>query len=345
MSPEVGLLVAALLLLGNAFFVGAEFSLISVRRSTIEPKAAKGSRAATTTLRALENLSHLMAGAQLGITLCSLGLGAVAEPVIAHLLEDPFHSLGVSEQLLHPLSFAIALTLTVFLHVVIGEMVPKNIALAKPERSALLLTPILVSILKILNPVVHLLNWLANMILRLMGVSPRTEVASTYTRDEMADLVLESQKGGLLSDDNRILLSGALSFDTQTVRDIAMPTSEMVTVDKSATYGLVEELAARTGFSRFPVVDKKNQAIGYVHIKDIIKADTEKRETKIDKKYIRKLAGINSSQSIRMTLKIMQRSGAHMALVSKDNHVVGLVTLEDVLEELVGEINAQPVRL
>jgi CBS domain containing-hemolysin-like protein len=340
MSPEIGLLVAGLLLLGNAFFVGAEFSLISVRRSTIEPKAAKGSRSASVTLRALENLSHLMAGAQLGITLCSLGLGAVAEPVIAHILEGPFRELGVSDQLLHPLSFAIALVTTVFLHVVIGEMVPKNIALAKPERSALILAPALVSVLKILNPVVHMLNWMANMILRSAGVRPSTEVASTYTRDEMADLVKESQKEGLLSDDNGTLLSGALSFDNQTVHDIAMPANEMVTIDRTATYGSVEELAARTNFSRFPVADKKNQMVGYVHIKDIIKVDPGKRKDKVDKKYIRKLVDVNGAQSIRMTLKIMQRSGAHMALVHKGKTGVGLVTLEDVLEELVGEISS-----
>lgn len=340
MSPEIGLLVAALLLLGNAFFVGAEFSLISVRRSTIEPKAAKGSRPALITLRALENLSHLMAGAQLGITLCSLGLGAVAEPVIAHLLQDPFHALGVNDNLLHPLSFAIALTLTVFLHVVIGEMVPKNIALAKPERSALILTPLLVSIVKILNPVVHLLNWLANISLRMIGVVPKAEVASTYTRDEMADLVRESQREGLIDDDNGLLLSSALSFDRQTVNDIAIPADKMVTIDKSATYASIEKLAAQTSFSRFPVLDKKGAVTGYVHIKDVIKAEPKQRNSKIDKKYIRNLAEVNAGQSIRMTLKIMQRSGAHIALVSKGKEIIGLVTLEDVLEELVGEINA-----
>lgn len=341
MSPEIALLAAILLLFGNAFFVGAEFSLVSVRRSSIEPRAARGSRRAVTTLRALENVSYLMAGAQLGITLCSLGLGAVAEPAIAHLLEEPFHDLHVSESLLHPVSVAIALTVTVFLHVVIGEMVPKNIALARPERSALLLAPALVFVVKILNPAVLSLNWLANLILQLFSVRARQEVASTYTRDEMADLVKESQKEGLLSKDNESLLSGALAFDAQAVQSIAMPISEMVTVDKSATYASIESLATETGFSRFPVIGKRNRMAGYVHIKDIIKVDSDTRQETINPRHIRKLVSVNGSQSIRMTLKIMQRSGAHIALVGKGKTVLGLVTLEDVLEELVGEINAQ----
>ena len=341
MSPEFALLAGLLLLLGNAFFVGAEFSMVSVRRSAVELEAAKGSKRAKTTLKALENIAFLMAGAQLGITLCSLGLGAVAEPAFAHLLEKPFHNLHLSEVLLHPVSFAIALAVTLFLHVVIGEMVPKNIALAKPERTALILTPRLVFVVNILKPVVDLLNGLANLTLRLFRINPQSELSSAYTRDEMADMVKESQRKGLLSKDNKNILSGALSFDGQTVRDIAMPQDQLITIDRTATYASIEELAAKTGFSRFPITNKKNRMIGYVHLKDIIKIDEEIREEKIHLRDVRKLASVNSSQSIRMTLKIMQRSGAHIALVTSGKNIEGVVTLEDVLEELVGEMNVQ----
>lgn len=339
MSPELALMSAFLLLLGNAFFVGAEFSMVSVRRSAIEPLAATGSKRAKATLKALENIGFLMAGAQLGITLCSLALGAVAEPAIASVLKGPFHSLHVSEALLHPVSLVIALFVTVFLHVVIGEMVPKNIALAKPERTALILAPRLVFVVKILNPVVHLLNSLANLTLRLFRIKPTSEVNSTYTRDEMADLVKESQREGLLSKDNENILSGALTFDAQTVRDIAMPTNELITISRSATYAFVEELSAKTGFSRFPITGKKNRMIGYVHIKDIIKADPNLRNENVNLRDVRKMASVAGGQSIRMTLKIMQRSGAHIALVTSGKSLVGVVTLEDVLEELVGEMN------
>ena len=235
MSVEWAIFASLLFLLGNAFFVAAEFSMVSVRRSAIEPDAIRGSKRAIKTLRALENISVLLAGAQLVITLCSLAVGAVSEPAIAYLREKPFHDLSISNDLLHPISFAIALIVTVFAHVVIGEMVPKNIALARPERTALILTPILVFIVKIISPLVHLLNLLANGTLRLFRIKPRNEVSSTYTRDEMADLVRESRREGYLSEDNEQLLSGALSFDEWTVDDIAMPIEKMVKVDMSAT--------------------------------------------------------------------------------------------------------------
>ena len=236
MSPEAALVAAVLLLLGNAFFVGAEFSLVAVRRSAIEPLAAKGSKKASRTLGALENISFLMASAQLGITLCSLALGAVAEPAIAHLLEGPFHEARLSENLIHPVSFVIALAVTVFAHVIIGEMVPKNIALARPEKMAMALTAPLLFVTALLKPLVHLLNFLANWTLRLFGITPKNEVASSYTRDEMADLVRESRREGYLSEDNEQLLSGALSFDAHAVRDIVMPLEDLVTVDKTASY-------------------------------------------------------------------------------------------------------------
>lgn len=338
MSYEIGLLAAVLLLLGNAFFVAAEFSLVSVRRSAIEPLVAAGSKKALTTLKALENISFLMAGAQLGITLCSLGLGAVAEPAIAHLLEVPLHEVGISDYLLHPISFTIALLLTVFLHVVIGEMVPKNIALARPERSAMLLTPWLVFVVRILKPLVHSLNLMANGILRLFGVNPKNEVASTYTRDEMADLVRESRKGGYLTKDNEQLLSGALAFDAQSVKDIAVPLEEIILIDKDYTPARIEELSANTGFSRFPITNKKGTLAGYVHLKDTIKIDHADRKKPLPKRVIRQLINVSESQSIRMTLKTMQHSGAHLAAVMSGSQIIGLITLEDVLEELVGEM-------
>lgn len=338
MSPEIGILVGLLLLVGNAFFVGAEFSLISVRRSTIEPLAANGSKRARITLKALENISLLMAGAQLGITLCSLGLGAIAEPAIAHLLEGPFHQINVPEHLLHPFSFTVALTLVIFLHVVIGEMVPKNIALAGPEKASLILTPTLVRIVTILKPLIQLLNMIANGILLLCRVKPKTEVTSSYTRDEMADLVKESRKGGYLSEDNEQLLSGALAFDTQTVQKIIIPIEEVITVGLSITHGELEALAVKTGFSRFPVVDGQGKYQGYIHLKDNIQNDEQFIDQPINKQKIRELISISDTQSIRMTLKVMQRSGAHIAAVTSDEGLVGLVALEDVLEELVGEL-------
>src|SRR5215207_4632453 len=179
MSTGTALAISACLLAANAFFVGAEFALIYARRSSIEPRAQAGNRLAGITLRAMERVSLIMAGAQLGITICSLGLGYLGEPAIAHALEGPFESVGIPESLVHPFAFAIALGLIGYLHVVLGEMVPKNPALAGPDRAALALAPPLAIIVRVLHPFIALLNWIANRVLRLAGVTPKEEVGST----------------------------------------------------------------------------------------------------------------------------------------------------------------------
>src|ERR687897_276309 len=183
-----GVGLAVVLLALNAFFVGAEFALLSARRSQIEPRAQAGSRAARTTLRAMENISLVMAGAQLGITICSLGLGAVGEPPGAHLLEPVFHLARLPDDLLHPVSFVVAMSIVVYLHVVLGEMVPKNIALAGPDRAALVLSPPMMAIVTVLRPVIAGMNMAANAVLRLLRIEPRDEVHSSFTREEVAAL-------------------------------------------------------------------------------------------------------------------------------------------------------------
>ncbi len=208
MSDLTGVLIAIGLLAFNAFFVGAEFALISARRSQIEPRAQAGSRVARTTLHAMENVSLMMAGAQLGITICSVGLGAVGEPAVAHLIEPLFESAGVPEALLHPVAFVIALTVVVFLHVVLGEMVPKNIAIAGPERSALVLGPPMLFVVTLLRPIIVALNAIANATLRLLRVEPKDEISSAFTREEVAALVEESRGEGLIEADEYDRLAG-----------------------------------------------------------------------------------------------------------------------------------------
>ena len=187
MSDLAAVLLAVGLLLANAFFVGAEFALISARRTQIEPRVLEGSRRARITLKAMENVSLVMAGAQLGITACSLGLGAVGEPAVAHLLEPGFHALGVPDAWLHPVAFVVAMSIVVYLHVVLGEMVPKNLAIAGPERSALLLGPPMMAVVWVLKPVVVVLNAIANGLLRLVRVEPKDEVSSVFTRHRASE--------------------------------------------------------------------------------------------------------------------------------------------------------------
>ena len=338
MSDLSAVILAVVLLAANAFFVGAEFALISARRTQIEPRAAAGSRVARTTIRAMENVSLVMAGAQLGITVSSLGLGAIGEPAVAHLLEPLFHSLGVPDNLLHPVAFVVAMSIIVYLHVVLGEMVPKNIALAGPERSALLLGPPMMLVVMVLKPVVVVLNAIANAVLRLMHVEPKDEVTSAFTRDEVAALVDQSRGEGLLPEDEYDRLAGALGFTERTVMSVLMPYDDLATVPRGATVEDVEAVCAATGFSRFPVADE-GELLGYLHIKDVLETDPERRSRKVADKWVRPFASVQPNDVLHDALESLQRRGAHMGrVVQEDGTVLGLVTLEDVLEELVGEI-------
>jgi len=340
MSTWLAIVVTVLLLGLNSLFVAAEFALISARRTQIEPLVQSGRRSAKLALKAMENVTLAMAAAQLGITMCSLGLGAISEPAVAHLLEPVFEFLDVPPGLVHPISFAIALTLVVFLHVVYGEMVPKNLALAAPDRASLVLGPFMLGVIALLKPVVFALNGIANGAVRLVGIEPKDEVASTFTHDEVAGLVEESRREGLLDDDEYGLVTGALDFHEGTVAQVLLPRETLVTIDRSATPVDIEAACSATGFSRFPVADDEGGLTGYLHIKDVLETDDQAREQSIADKWVRPLATVPSTAGLLDALRTMQARGSHMARVADDStgEVVGAVMLEDVLEELVGEI-------
>jgi len=338
-SDPLALLIGLLLLLLNAFFVGAEFALISARRSTIEPRAQEGSRRAKTALRAMESISLMLAGAQLGITICSLLLLAVVEPAVAHLLEAPFHAVGIPESLVHPIGFVIALMVVGLAHVVLGEMVPKNIALAGPDRAALVLAGPLIFLVRLLRPAIAALNWVANAILRLFDVPVRDEVASAYTRDEVAGLVAESRREGLLDPSEERVLVGALTFEERDASSVLLPNARLETLPVTVTPAEVEQAAARTGFSRFPVRGEEGSLIGYLHLKDALEIKDVHRNRPIARGWIRPLPEVQLTAPLRAVLATMQRSGAHMAQAVDDaGEVRGVVALEDVLEEIVGEV-------
>ncbi|KGM14182.1 hemolysin family protein [Cellulomonas bogoriensis] len=338
MADVPAILIGVALLMGNAFFVGAEFALVSARRTQIEPRAAEGSKAARMTLRAMERVSLMMAGAQLGITMCSLGLGAIAEPAVAHLLEIPLEAMGVTGPALHVVAFTIALTIVVFLHMVLGEMVPKNIAIAGPERSALLLGPPMFVVVLALKPLIVLLNALANAVLRVLKVTPREEVTSAFTADEVAGLIGESRAQGLLEEAEHDLFAGALSISTERVGALAVPRSELVVLPSGATPALAEAECVRTGFSRFPIEDADGQLDGYVHLKDLLRLPDHTADQPIPRRWIRPLVRIPADATLDATLAAMQARGTHVALVTDGGTGAGVAMLEDVVERLVGEV-------
>jgi len=280
-----------------------------------------------------------MAGAQLGITICSVALGAVGEPAIAHLLEPAFEAAGVPHDLLHPISFVIALLVVTFLHVVLGEMVPKNIAIAGPDRAAIVLGPPMLFIVTVLRPLIVALNAIANGTLRLLRVEPVDEVSSSYTREEVAALVEESRGEGLLEAEEYDRLAGALGFTEKTVETVVMPRESLATVRRGSSGADVEALCASTGFSRFPVEADDGELLGYLHIKDVLEPDEERRQRPVEDKWIRPFAPVSLADPLHEALEQLQRRGAHMArVVDADGQTVGLAALEDVIEELIGEI-------
>jgi CBS domain containing-hemolysin-like protein len=338
MSTGTAMVVGLLLLLGNSYFVASEFALVSARRTKVEPRAAT-SRMARTTLRAMEDLSHVIAAAQFGITVCSLGLGAVAEPAVAHALEPVAKDLGLAHGWVHPIAFTIALAIVVYLHVVLGEMVPKNLSLAGPERAAIVLGPPMMALVTVLKPVVIALDAAANAVVRSLRIEPRREVTSTYTVEEVEAMVDESRDVGLLEEGEYERLSGALGFTTRTVREVLLPLDRLQTVPRSARAADVEKLCAETGFSRFPVVGSDGTLVGYLHIKDVLEPDPHGRARPIEGQWIRPFATVSADATLVEGLTVLQAKGAHMALVV-DEHgaTLGVATLEDVIEELVGVI-------
>lgn len=335
MSIQMVVLVAALLLT-NAFFVGAEFAVISVRRSSIEPLAEQGSRAARTVLWALEHVSLMLATAQLGVTVCSVSLGVVAEPAVAHALEGPLHWLGIPTEASHVVAVAIALIMVVGLHVVVGEMVPKNSAVSNPERAALIFGPPLVVIARALGPLISALNWVANGVLRLVGIEPRDEVTSAFTADEVHSIVERSSEEGTLQDAEG-LLSGAIEFSDRTAGDVMVPLDQVRGVEAGVSVDVFESVVTETGYSRLPVQDGARY-VGYLHIKDALYARPGEREEPIQEWRVRALPEVAEDVGVEEVLAQMRASAAHLAQVVRGDEPVGLVYLEDIIEELVGEV-------
>lgn len=338
MSDWVGLLWLVLLLIGNAFFVAAEFAVMSARRSQIEPLADSGSLRAQTTLRAMENVSLMLACAQLGITVCSLLILLVAEPAIHHLLAVPLAALGVPMEIADVAAFGVALMVVTFLHVTFGEMVPKNISVSVADKAALLLAPPLMFVARIVNPVIGALNWSANHILKLMRIEPKDEVNSSFTLEEVQSIVQESTRHGLVDDDAG-LITGALEFSDHTAADVMVPLERLVMLRTSATPLEFEKAVSRTGFSRFPMVDDDGMLAGYLHIKDVLAIPESGYGHPIAESRIRSLANLARGDEIENAMSVMQRTGSHLArVIGPHGQTEGVLFLEDVIEQLVGEI-------
>jgi CBS domain containing-hemolysin-like protein len=336
-SDLLALGAAILLLLVNAFFVGAEFALISARRDRLESMARAGTPGASTVLRAGAHLSRMLAGAQLGITICSLLLGRLGEPAVAHLIERPFTWLGLPLEVLEPVALTISLIVVVVGHMVIGEMVPKNIAIAGPERTAIFLVPPFLAFTTVVGPFVSLFNHTANGVLRLLRVEPRDELETAITSDQLADLIAESRREGLLDDDGSRRLTRTLSSAGHTVADVLVAPAELVSLPQQPVVDDVARAVADTGFSRFPVRAAVGFS-GYLHVKDILDlADNPAAE--VPSSRIRRLPQVRVTDRLDVALAVLRRAGAHLGrAVDAGGATAGLVTLEDLIEHYVGTV-------
>jgi CBS domain containing-hemolysin-like protein len=343
MNDVLGLLLAILLIGVNAFFVAAEFSLISARRDRLEALAEQGRARAVTVIRAGQQLSSMLAGAQLGVTVASLLLGRIGESTVADLLGSLFALSGRDSALLHTLSFVIALALVVTLHVLLGEMVPKNIALAGPERTAMLLVPPYLVYVRAARPFIVFYNKCANAILRGLGVEPKDELAFTVSPVELNEMIVESVSQGLLDSEEHSRLTRALEIRHRVVGDVAVPLANIravpvAVVGSGPTVGAVEQALAQSGYSRFPVVALDGQFIGYLHIKDVLTLGDDPH-TVIDLALVRPLPQLPRSLPLADALTRMRRTNSHLALVTDDDGVVvAMVAMEDLVEDLVGSM-------
>lgn len=340
MSEYLPGIIWLVVLLGvNGFFVGAEFAVISARRSQIEPKAEAGSKATKTTLWAKEHATLMLATSQLGITVCSLVILNVSEPAIHHLLEIPLGITSLSAQAIGIIAFITALLLVTFLHVAIGEMVPRNISFSLPTRAALILAPPLVFVARIVHPAIWVLNGITNGIPRLFKAQPKDEATSVYTLDEVANIVEQSTRDAVLSDASGTLTK-AFEITSKSVADVEVPLAEMVLLAQDSTPADIQRAIAEHGYSRYILANQDSEPAGYLHLKDVMDlTEDEMFNAPVPAKRVRKLASTVSGGELEDALSSMRRAGAHVARVF-DEHgtTTGVRFLEDITEELVGEV-------
>jgi CBS domain containing-hemolysin-like protein len=336
------LLVTVVLLLGNALFVGGEFALIASRRTALEPLAAT-SRRARWALSAMNQIPLMIAGAQLGITICSLGLGAIAEPALAHLLEGPITAVGLPEGAVHPVAFVLALGVVVFLHTVVGEMVPKNITLAGPERSALVLGPFMLAFCTGTKPVLTAMRWAARLVLSLWKVEATDAVKTVFTAEELAGMVTQARAEGLLGTEQYARIHAALGLNDRTAADTLRPWAGVTTVADDASPATIEAIAKRSGRSRLPVVQRETRRVlGFVHVKDLLGYAGPERRLPIPPEIIRPLAVVAPDRTLADLLLTMRRDRRHIVLVSDGRTPLGVIALDDVLHAVVGESAVRP---
>ncbi len=336
----LGFAAVLLLVLANAFFVAIEFGLVAVDRNQLQKLADDGSRAAIRAAALQQRLSYNLSGAQLGITICSLGLGVLAEPVVVVALE-PFVGNLVGEKRALGISVLLALLFTTVVQMVVGELVPKSVAVAKPLPTVLALSAVFRGFNLVFSPVIFGCNALAERLVRLFGVEPKEELSSVRSRQELKRLVTSSAESGTLDSKDADLLNRTFRFGEKTAADALTPRVSVEALPLDALVGDLMELTAATGLSRFLVIEEDlDHVAGVVHIKDVLGVDADKRSEYPVRRLLRSVLAIPESKNLESLIVELQGAAGQFALVVDEyGGTAGIITLEDVLEEIVGDID------
>lgn len=331
------ILASVVLIALNGIFVAYEFALLAAKQSTFLAAAEQGNRTAKIATEAMSDLSMQLAGAQLGITMASLALGHVGEPAVAVLLEKALGQV-LSESLTHALGYAIALSIVVFLHLVIGEMVPKNIALAAPDRTTRMLVVPYNWYLRLFRPFIRLMNALAAAGCRAVGVEPRDEIESTHSASELAEIVTHSSEGGAIEADSAELLRVAIKFAEQPVSTVARPVEDVNALRLGSTAIQAERMVHSTGQTRVPLLAAaagSRRYVGYFHAKDLISLDQSQRALPLPASFTRRMVVVNHKRSLVEVLRVMRGLHRQMAVVVDDSgDPIGIASIEDVISAL-----------
>jgi CBS domain containing-hemolysin-like protein len=341
MSPGLALFVSVILLALNGFFVAAEFALLASKRYRLEQAAAGGGRAARAALDGVRELSLMLAGAQLGITLCTLGLGALAEPAIEHLLSPVLHAVGLPDAASHLVALLFALGLVTFLHLVVAEMAPKSWAITDAERSAVLLALPFRAFARVSRPVLSALNALASAVLRLVGVRQQDQLAQVHGPDELRILLEQSREHGLLGAEQHQLLTSMLELQSTTVADVMEPFDRIVTVRRDDPAERVEQVSRDSGRSRLAVLDAGGEVCGLVHVREAVRTVTTGRSATAGELMTNAFT-LPAVASVTEAVAAMRGRQAQLALVRNGGgptRPIGFVALEDLLEEVIGEFD------
>jgi CBS domain containing-hemolysin-like protein len=330
-------LIFALIFL-NGFFVSAQFAMVRVRGSRIDTLVQEGHKRAKVASHLMDHLDAYLSACQLGITLASLGLGWIGEPAIAAILEPLFTSLNWSNNLIHPVSFLMGFAIIAILHIVIGELVPKSVAIRKAENVTMLIASPIIFLRKMMSPMIWFLNSIANLLLKPFGIDTNEVSSSAHTEEEIRVLVKESHKSGLIDNTELALMDNIFEFAETNAREIMIPRTEMICLYGNLSFEENKTIALREMHTRYPVCEKdKDNIIGFVHIKDLLKV-TDSSILDI-REVMRPMTTVPESMPISTLLKIMQKKKSQIAiLIDEYGGTSGLVTLEDIMEEIVGEI-------